>query len=54
MQELNMAEVQQVSGGFLPLLVIATIILTGCGGPADDKENKNKKKIDDEIERSGG
>ncbi len=56
MQELNMAEVSAVSGGFWPIIIIiGAIILSGCGdNAAKDKEGKNKKKIDEEIEKAGG
>lgn len=56
MQELNMVEVNEVNGGVIWIpIVIIVIGLSGCDdSPAVDKENKNKKKIDDAIEKSGG
>lgn len=54
MQELNAMEVAQVSGGILPLILVAAVILTGCGSPAEDKEQKNVDKIDDAVEKAGG
>lgn len=49
MQELNMLEVNAVSGGFLPIIIIGAIILSGCG--AKDTIEKKKKKDQEEIDR---
>ena len=44
-----MVEVETVSGGFIPVIILIGIILTGCG--AKENIEKKKKKDEEEIEK---
>ncbi len=48
MQELNMIEVDVVTGGFIPLIIAAAVLLSGCATTHGPNQSYIKPKKEEE------